>query len=83
MDADLKLSKQLIVLAFRYSRLSGGSYSSVVSGGANQLRLFVIFVDSISSLSCSVSVFLGQLSLTLHLLLTQLSIIAAMKEISY
>lgn len=51
-------------------RLGRRPDGSVVSSGADELRLFIVFVDSISPFSCSVSVFLSQLSLSLHLLLT-------------
>lgn len=64
-------------LVLWYSRLGGGSNSSIVSSGANQLRLLIVLVDPVPPLSRSVAVLLSQLALSLHLLLSQLGIVAA------
>lgn len=59
------------------SRLCGGSHGSIVGCGADELSLLVVFINTITSFSSTVTVLLRQLTLSLHLLLPQFSVVTS------
>lgn len=63
-------------LAARYSRLGSGAHSPVVSCGADQLGLLIIFVHTISPFLGTVPVLLCKFSFSLNFLLAKLGVIA-------
>ena len=64
----------------RYLRLSSGAHSPVVSCGADQLGLLIIFIHTISPFLGSVPVLLCQFSLSLNFLLAKLGIITMTRK---
>lgn len=63
------------------SRLCGGSHGSIVGSGADELSLLVVFINTITSFSSSITVLLRQLTLSLHLLLPQFSVVASNRSV--